>query len=376
MRYLRRSLVTSLVLAAVATAPTRAEFYPSGQITMVGRNKDVTDLSNKTNANFSPFDALAARVFLDSRATDRVSGFLQVYASDYSGMTLYGAYIRYDHSSAFHVEAGLIPTPVGLWGPRTYADKNPLIGVPSIYQFKTALKVRGTLQTSASDILGARGTSANNPIVYDFCWNTGVHAYGSVGPFDLGGALLNGSLGSPARQITYDRPSAAGHVSYAAGPWLTIGIWGAAGPFLNPNTGPGLPDGKRVEDYNQITGGALAHAASGRWEAYAEGIVNRHEHPFLGDLESAGGYLDGRVTVAPGWYLAGRLDHLSFSRLDAVIDADQRRWDYPITKFEGGVGRRLSHKTIVKLVTQIVRYTGAPASLDEELYALQFVANL
>jgi len=359
-----------------SAGPAAAEFYPSGQLILVARNADISNVSNQTNAGFSAFDATTLRFFLDARATERLSGFVQFYASGYSGATLYGAYVRYDHTPALHLEAGLIPTPVGLWGPRTYADKNPLVGLPAMYQYKTSLAVKGDLQTTDEEILEERGTGEHNPIVYDFCWNTGVHAYTSVGPLDLGAALTNGSLGSPARDMVYDRPNVSAHVSVVPGPWLTLGLWGAAGPYLSPRAETVVPAGKRIEDYDQSSVGAVAHAAFGHWEAYAEGVWNRYEHPFLGDLENLGGYIDLRVDVAPKWFVAGRLDHLSFSRLDPAVDSDESRWDYPLTRMEAGVGRNLSHKTLMKLVTQIVRYSGAPQSLDEEIFALQFVTNL
>lgn len=366
-------LCTTLLASA---GPAAAEFYPSGQLILVARNADISNVSNQTNAGFSAFDAATLRFFLDARATERLSGFVQFYASGYSGATLYGAYVRYDHTPALHLEAGLIPTPVGLWGPRTYADKNPLVGLPAMYQYKTSLAVKGDLQTTDEEILEERGTGEHNPIVYDFCWNTGVHAYTSIGPLDLGAAMTNGSLGSPARDMVYDRPSVSAHLSIVPGPWLTLGLWGAAGPYLSPRAETVVPEGKRIEDYDQSSVGALAHAASGHWEAYAEGVWNRYEHPFLGDLENRGGYIDLRVDVAPKWFVAGRLDHLSFSRLARAVDLDQARWDHPLTRIEAGIGRNLSHKSLLKVVTQIVRYTGAPKSLNEEIFALQFVANL
>jgi hypothetical protein len=359
-----------------AAASAQAEFFPEGQLILTARNQSANDLSNKTNAGFSAFDAAAVRIFLDARATDRVSGFVQLYANDYSGATLYGAYVRYDHTASLHLEAGLIPTPVGLWGARTYADKNPLVGSPAMFQYKTSLETRGDLQSQAEEILDARGGAEHNPVVYDFCWNTGVHAYASAGQFDFGAALLNGSIGSTARQVTYDRPNVAGHVNFVPGPWLTVGVWGAAGPYLSPGAESVLPDGKRIEDYDQSSVGALAHAAMGHWEVYAEGLWNRYEHPFLGDLENLGGYVDARVDVAPKWFIAGRVDHLAFSRLDANVDSGRERWDFPLSRYEVGVGRNLSHKTLIKVVSQIVRYVGAPASLDDEIVALQFVANL
>jgi len=366
----------TLALAILASAqPARSEFFVSGQFAAVARNK-TDDWFNLSNAGYSPFDTFRARVFLDATITERLSGFVQIFMNSTSyNFSQYGAYIRYDHTPRVHLEAGLIPTPVGLWGQRTYDDKNPLVAVPAIFHYKTSLNP-GALQ-SVEDLLAYRGTSEYTPIVYDFCWNTGVHAYATLGQVDCGVALTNGSLGQPARAIIYEYPNIAAHLSVTPAPELTVGIWGAMGPYLSPKLNGSLPDGNRLEDYQQLTGGGLVHASSGHWDAYAEALVNRFEHPTLGDLESVGGYVDVKYSLATWWYIAGRADFLTFSEL-ADAEADGARWDYPMQRFEAGLGRRLNEKSRIKLVTQIVRFSDLPdgLDLDDEIVALQFSTDL
>ncbi|MBI3871961.1 MAG: hypothetical protein HY304_02660 [candidate division Zixibacteria bacterium] len=226
-------------------------------------------------------------------------------------------------------------------------------------------------------MLEDRGKSEYMPIVYDFCWNTGVHGYASVGQFDFGLAAQTGSLGSPNHQILYDRPNLAAHVNFVPGPWLTVGVWSAIGPYLSPQIKPTLPAGKKIEEYQQKTAGALLHVAEGHWDGYAEGIINRFEHPFLGLLDNVGGYADLRFEFATRWWVAARCDALSFSRL-ASDDPDVKgqRWDYPIFRYEAGVGRRMTERALLKAVVQIVRYQNAPHSLDDEIYAFQFTVKL
>ena len=367
-------LLTLCVLVYATTAS--ADLFVSGLMTMVARNADVNNLHNHTNLGYSAFDAVSARLFLDARVTDRLSGFVQLYTSRDYDPILYGAYIRYDHTPNAHLEAGIIPVPVGLWGPRTYADKNPLVAVPLIYQYKTVMKTFGGVQTTAQEMLEERGAAAYSPMLYDFCWNAGVHGYASAGPFDIGAALQAGSLGSPSREMKYDYPNVTANVNWVPGPWLTVGVWGASGPFLPTSVEAMLPDGKKTEDYHQQTVGALLHAAYGHGELYAEGIVNRFDHPFLGDLNAQGGYVDVTYTFLTQWYAAARIEALGFNRLSPAIDPEENRWDYPLSRYEAGVGYRSSPRTVVKLVTQIVRYTSAPATFDDEIYGLQFVVKL
>ncbi len=368
--------ILAVVIAVSAIESASAQFYVSGLLAMVARNADVANQHNQTNVGLSTFDATYGRLFFDGRVTDRLAGFVQFYLSTRYDVSLYGAYLRYDHSPQWHLEAGLIPLPVGLWGPRTYADKNPLVGVPLMYQYKTGLSVRGELQQSAEDILAQRGTSSAVPVMYDFCWNTGIHGYGSVGRFDVGIALQTGSLGSPSRNTQYNYPNVLAHISWVPGPWLTVGGWGAMGSYLPPGSEATLPGSNALEDYHQQTVGGLARFALGHWEVYAEGLVNRFQHPFLGNLDATGGYVDVRYGFAPKWFGAARIEGMSFSQLDQSIDPQMSRWDFPLGRLEIGVGHNMTHKTMIKAVTQFVRFDNAPASLNEEIYAIQFVAEI
>jgi hypothetical protein len=373
LRLSRNVLIVMMLFGSVSTL--RAEVRVSALMSMVARDHEAEFQSNMTNFGITPFDAAYGRVFLDATISDRLSAFMQWFAHDYDGAFFYGAYVRYDHTPDLHLEAGLIPVPVGLWPPRTYADKNPLVSVPAIYQYKTSVDAFGSLQTTPEAILAERGAVGGAPILYDFCWNTGIHAYASHGQFDFGFALLNGSLGSPKREVAYSRPAGAVHLNWVPTPYLTVGGWASGGPWLAPHFEPGLPMGEVVEDYNQITAGGLLQASAGHAELNAEFIINRFEHPYLGDLDNTGGYADVKYSFATRWWGAARIDALTFSRLD-VVDEPSERWDYPMLRLEFGVGRRLSENALIKGVTQIVRYKDAPAELDGEVFALQLTVEL
>ncbi len=367
--------VSLLTLLSAAGSAAHADVRVSALMSMVGRNQDAVFQSNQTNFGITPFDAAYGRIFLDAAVSDRLSAFMQWFAHDYDGAFFYGAYVRYDHTPDLHLEAGLIPVPVGLWPPRTYADKNPLVSVPAIYQYKTSLDGFGALQTTAASILDSRGKVDGAPILYDFCWNTGIHAYAAHGQFDFGIALLNGSLGMPKREVVYSRPAVALHLNWIPSPYATIGGWVSGGPWMAPYFEPELPSGDKIEDYNQLTAGGVLQAAAGHAELNAEVLINRFEHPYLGNLESIGGYADIKYTFATRWWGAVRFDALSFSEPDNEGFAGEK-WDYPLTRLELGIGRRLNERALMKGVAQITRYADAPKSLDGEVFALQLTVEL
>jgi hypothetical protein len=144
---------------------------------------------------------------------------------------------------------------------------------------------------------------------------------------------------------------------------------------MSPQFESQLPAGTVVEDYNQLTSGALLQASAGHAELHAEIVLNRYEHPFLGNLENVGGYADIKFSFATRWWGAIRLDALSFSELQDS-GSNGERWDYPLTRIELGLGRRLSERALLKGVAQVIRYTDAPSELDGEVFALQLTVEL
>jgi hypothetical protein len=363
-------------IIAANAVPASAEVSISALMSVVARQRDAAIESHRTNFGITPYDAAYARIFLDAAVSDRLSAFLQWFAHDYEGAFFYGAYVRYDHTPNTHLEAGLIPVPVGLWPPRTYADKNPLVSVPAIYQYKTALDGYGELQRALPELLGERGQSAHAPVLYDFCWNTGIHGYASYGDFDFGVAVLNGSLGMPRREVVYSQPAAAAHVNWVPSAYLTLGGWAAAGPWMSPHFESDLPAGEAIEDYEQLTAGGLLQAAAGHAEVNAECVINRFEHPYFGNLDNLGGYADLTYSFLTRWWTAIRFDALTFSEIDEDLSAERSRWDYPFVRVELGLGRRLAEHARLKAVAQFIRFQDAPAALDGEVYALQLTVRL
>ena len=127
-------------------------------------------------------------------------------------------------------------------------------------------------------------------------------------------------------------------------------------------------------DFAIATSESLILASGPGHELNAEFIVNRFEHPFLGNLDNVGGYADLKYSFATRWWGAARIDAISFSELD---NAGGEKWDYPLTRFEFGLGRRLAEHALMKAVTQIVRYSsGAPKDLEGETYVLQLTVEL
>jgi hypothetical protein len=168
-------------------------------------------------------------------------------------------------------------------------------------------------------------------------------------------------------------------------PHATFGAWASVGPYLSPdlfvsNSSGGYQSPSQLsisksEDFNQVTIGTLLHLSGGHWDLYAEGLINRFEHPYLRDLDNMAGYVDIRHSFATRWFAAARADHISYSELDDPA-ASGARWDFPLFRWEAGLGRKMTPHSRIKLALQVVRYDGAPAALDDEVLALQYSVEM
>ncbi len=364
--------------------PVSAQYEVGGILDIVARNRSADDYSNKTFKQHSNFDFIRARLFFDAAVSERTTIFTQVLI-DNDRFHLYGAYARLSRIAGknLNLHAGYIPNTVGLWGPRTYSDKNPLIGVPLVYIYHTALNP-GSDQITKQQLLAHRGLGFDHygwPILYDACWNTGLDFFGAIGKFDWSIAALSGTLSAPSIQPEKDIPQFTSKLTYYASPALSISVSGFLGPYLNEipvaepaDAGYGKSSLSAAdvspEDYLNYGGGLGVHFEVGYVDLYSEGFWTRWEHPYFGNLDAYSGYVDLRYKLGPQWYVAGRAEAIGFSELDFGGSAGRLNWDYPLNRIEFGVGYRLDHSTTLKAVSQIVRCPDFDF-LDDEIVSLQ-----
>lgn len=381
--------LTVLVLALALPATATAQYQVSGSLDLVVRNLSSDDYSNKTFKGFSNFDFVRARIFFDAQPTEKVSVFTQVLVNN-SEFQLYGAYVRLSKIGGANVnlQAGLIPNPVGLWGPRTYSNKNPLIGVPLMYLYHTALSP-GNYQTTDVQLLESRGEGYEHyglPIIYDPCWNTGLEVFGSAGMIDWSVGALSGAVSAPRTQREKDIPQLTGKLGLYFSPVFSLQFSGFAGPYMD-DVEAFYPDAaeypkavaayetKKTEDFLNLGAGIGAHYDYGMLEVFSEAFVARWEHPIYDNLDAYSAYLDARYKLAPQWYVAGRAETLTFSKYDFGGTTGKKNWDYPLNRFELGVGYKIDESVLLKLVTQIARCSDNH-ELDDETLAFQLSTTI
>jgi hypothetical protein len=362
-------LVAALLAAG---APARADIALSGLADFVARNNE----DDVTNENFRPtsnLDMSRTRLFVDAPVDEHITFFTQFLIS-HNDFFIYGAYLRFEElgGSPVNLHAGLIPSTVGNWAPRTYSDRNPLVGVPLVWNHHTSLNVHEA-QTSVEQLRIDRNTRTNAglPVLYDNCWNSGMELWGETGAFDWSVGMLTGSTTLPMRERDKDLPQVTGRLGWSRGPGLVVGASGWTGPYL-PKDSPAL-DGGDSKDFLNSGGGIDLSWTHRKVEVHSEVMRSVWEHPHLPHLAVTSGYLEGKVKVSTRWYVASRLGFLEPNRVRDSTGG-KVRWDYPVHRAESGIGFRAAPRVTVKAVAQINRFVGTDA-FDSDNYLLQLSAG-
>ncbi len=327
------------------------------------------------------FDAYGMRLFADGQVGDRLQIFGQLVLRDESGVYVEGAYATFtpDAERDLHLLAGKIPWAIGTYAPRSYSNRNPLVGTPLMYQYHTTL-VWYAIPRNADALLAAAGTGQHGVgygfggrgmvLVDDSFWDVGINLTGSERPLEYAAGMSMGTPGwGKTGQDDNSGKTFLGRVGLAPSPGLRVGVSAAYGPYLQDRLDPQLPAGKRATDYHQRIGMADLEVLAGHLEVRGEGAWNTWETPTVGDLGVTGGYAEAKYSFAFGGYLAGRFDLLRFGKIKDSA-GDERPWDADVTRFETGIGYRFNRGTIAKLVYQHDELDYGTPSVENERSSL------
>lgn len=381
-----RATAFALLLALVTAAPLAAsDFKARGLLDVVAAPRGDAFVGNLLVRGDSPFDAYGLRLFGEAQVDPRLQVHLQVVLRDATSPYVDGAYAIFTPSPArdLHLMAGKVPWAIGTWAPRTYSNKNPLIGAPLMYQYHSTLLFYEVVP-SADALLGTAGTGQSGvdyfgyaegpgmPLVDDSYWDVGLTLTGSARPLEYAVGVTVGTPGwGTTSQEENKGKTVLGRVGLVPYPGLRIGVSGAIGPYLIEPLNPLLPPGRTVEDYNQMLSMADLEFIAGHIEIRAEGAHNIWETPTVGNLKVNSGYVEAKYAFPFGAFVAGRWDAMRFGKI-ADSGGALRPWDADLSRIEAGAGYRFSRATQAKLVYQRTRYDSpAPGPADRSLVAAQ-----
>jgi len=346
---------------------------------------------NTIGYGMTPFDAYQLRLMVAAQPNSAFNLDAEVRFSEAGGVWLYGAYATWtpNRDRDFHLQIGKLPWAVGTWGERSDPEHNPLIGVPLIYSFPTALQddvipPNGDALINApppvawsSEYDSTGGEERGMRIVDDSKWDVGATLRGDLHPLEVAVGFVQGAPGSPAPgRDTNDGKSVLGRIGLRPWPMLRFGVSGSWGPYLNDAVAWSLPWKDHVTQYDQELGMADVEIVAGHLELRGEGAINVWQTPTVGDLRVWGGYGEARFSLATRWAIAARADRLRFSD---VLDSAGRAlpWDHDLDRLEGGIEYRVERRTSLKAVGQRTwdHDAGENEIYHVDLVALQFTIS-
>jgi hypothetical protein len=280
----------------------------------------------------------------------------------------------------FDLQAGRIPPVFGAFSRRAYSAESVLIGYPLIYQSLTTLRP-DSVPATVDELLRVRGRgwrvrypSATDygregmPLVSGLQWDVGVEARAATERFEVSAALTNGTLSDPQVRDDNAGKQVSARVAMRPVVGLELGLSAARGPYLTDAVRATLPNGLRSESFVQQALGVDAEYSHGYWLVRGEAVISSWQLAVPADpirrtsVDASGFFVEGRYKVRPRLFLAGRVDHLGFSRVAAASHPDRLvSWDLPISRVEFGVGCYLRRNVTAKAVYQRNWRTGGLA---------------
>jgi hypothetical protein len=371
------AFLTLALLAVAVNALAQSAIQLRGLVDIVAGNDDDYRYYNTVNTNDSNFDALRARLFVEG-SRGQTSVYLQFLVSpeSYNAYRFYGGYVmhRVFEERNLFLEAGLIPIHDGIWASHTYSNKNPLVGIPTAYYWKTSmsatsvpvdldqlLSMRGRAQeygVNYTDSTGAvRGKRyASSPILYDNCWNYGLYSLGTLGRVEFAAGITLGTASAAVQgSDTNENLAIHGKVGYAFTPGFKLWLSATRGAYFDRVVAPYLPAGTTANDYFQNLAGVSADWKWSRLWLMGEYFQNHYDTPVRADgLDNQSYYVQAVYSFRPAWNACVRYDAMRF---DEVEDSagNAMSWDENVERWETGVGYHVSRDLILKGVTQFTR---------------------
>ena len=298
---------------------------------------------------------------LEFRASDRVTILTEIRSDNLDVPEPYALYVRIRpwRARAFAIQVGRIPPVFGQFARRRYDIDNPLIGYPLTYQYPNTTRPDAA-PTELSQVLAQRGRGvrviyptgsreamAGLPMVNPLRWDTGVQVKLGSDPVELAAAVTQGTISNPRVKDDNSGKQLAARLGVRPAFGWVLGVSGARGEYV-------------ADDVTAITGDTGYQTAFGldlefslnHFVVRAETIWSQWDAPTLqtGALGSFGFYIEGSYKISPGFYVAARIDRVSFDEVDGVDGAIT--WDSTISRIEIGAGYYFHRQLLAKVSYQ------------------------
>ncbi len=369
----RRTPLALLLLALHCSSHAWAQIsFSGGTETHILRAAPTT--SPRALNNGRPTFGWRTDLFVLGTVSEKVSALCDVRVADDQTVNFDYLAVRLTDLTPLdlNVQAGKFDLPFGNLGERRFPRRNPLYGLPLIYEYNTALPAEASYDGA---IVAGRGRGGGMPLLSGGVYNLGAMVSGAAGIVDYAFAVTSGTVSST---------SAYGSANFNSDPGKTLRV--TVTPFTGLILGAAYcwggylveydaPTTRNVDpaDYPQRAAEFDLEFSRGHLVFDGEAVYSTWQVPLYShddEFRLFGFYAEGKYTVMPRLYLALRASGLQFGR--AVLQKVLQRWDSNVTEWEGGVGYFLDKDVLLKLVRRETRIWGGTFPRDN-LTVLQLV---
>jgi len=383
-----RRLFALLLLLAATPAAAFAQVSLGGGVTVGGEvtatfgAHDDEPHSNRADGekpayfNYTDYAHNALRMFRVSlsgmwQPASQFAFLVEVRSENLDRVTPYAMYARVRpwKKLPLDFQAGRIPSVFGAYVRRYGTSDNPLIGVPLVYQYLTSLRP-DAIPASADGLLFYRGLGwqvgppiypvgdktqkPGVPLMTAYQWDTGVQGHFGGRLVQGAVAITSGTLANPRVDDDNDGRQWSGRVSFTPVVGLVLAASASQGEFLTrqiTDTYNALLN--QDNHYTQRGLGLDAEYSRGYWIVRGELIDSRWNLPKINNppidrpLHATGGFVEGTYRLSARYYVAGRADRLTFTRIlgksqPASAPGTWTPWDAPVNRVELGGGVKLT----------------------------------
>ncbi len=331
-----------LVLAAAPARAQQARPSPLAIETVAAVDESVDDSGNDTTG-----------VLLDSVVSldvghgfeGIVRPFIQRLASGEWNRQIWIATLRYQRPGdiGLRVDAGLIPSPVGLANLMLRPHLNPTISQPaSLFQALPRVELRG----ARTNLLGA---------VYAY----GAHATVSGQRWDARAAVIDVSPLRPRRIFAVAAQPRLANLVVGAGMTPVVGV--RVGASVTHGRWQRAGESPAVTSDRDATIVTIESEVSYRYTKLMGEWVRDVIESDSGNVIASGWFVQGQHTLAPRWFAAGRVERMSAPALTPFAMLERQHF----TGVEETIGYRLTPEITIRAGHRVRRPFGS-SGLDHQ----------
>jgi hypothetical protein len=363
-----------LLSAALLTMqlPLHAQLDASGEMAAHFAKTARTTSPRVFNAG-NPWFGYVGLLYTDISVSERVgaAAALRVVEDDWPYIAY--MFIQVDDLTPLHLsfDAGKINLPFGNLNERRFPRRNPFFGLPLMNNYRTALPSQ---LTTEAELLSERGKGHGMRVLEQGLYDIGCMVEGSWGMLDYAYAITNGTVSAAPLYGPGNVNSDFGQIVRAAITPITgvsIGAAYAWGSYLEE---PDTPTrAVNVEKYIQKSAEIDVDFSRGHVVFSGQAVYTVWPVPLETrdvTLRVFGYSVEGKYTLMPRFFVALRVGGLHFGTVS--LGGADRRWDDPVTEFEGSIGQFIDRNLLLKLVRRETRIYGGNTPSDN-LTALQLV---